>query len=420
MQAGEGEGLLTDSTTGDNNDLLINASDSEIQNILKNIGVLQLDFWPKFGGGPAYKINLYELLNKNHCPVVMFFGGDDLTAYELSSRNLPFNSSTIPGSKLSIKRTNNRQAGAKEWGKILVVAREAEAICRKNNIQIIHCHSPLEVHIAKLVAKKIPIKIVVTVHSGGDLSPWSLNRVHGAIGVNHTITHTIMKTNKSTAGYNIKKIAWVAPFVDEQRFLHYQPSMTRTNFFKEIYNIHIKNVPIITSVSNFYPCKNQAVLIKAVANLIITKKRPVELILAGLGSQLETCRSLAHELGIQDYVHFVGNTNKIPDLLFHSDIKVMASSEDAFPIAVMEAACMNKPVIGTYGTGMIHMIKHEKTGLLFDHKSPDALVHSIERYLDNPDFAHACAKNLYNHWKCNFSSNASLRKLVAVYLDCLK
>lgn len=388
------------------NPLLKTVSPSEVQELISNMRVLQMYTNLGFGGARMYKLNLYKLLRENGCSIFMLFGEDKKTASDFESQQLPHYLWDTPA--------NNED----ECDRILSLAAAIETVCRKENIQIVHCHLPDEVYAAKIVARTLPIKIVATLHGNKQYLRRRLKNIHGAIGVNAEIT-TLLQQSDHQRKLGIKNIEWIAPFINEDLFLNYQPGLSRTEFFKNEFGIDIKNEPIITNVSNFYPCKNQKAIIHAAAALVHQKKRPIHVMLAGVGKCMQESQELARKLQVENYVHFLGYTNKIPDLLFHSDIKVMASLEDSFPLAVMEAACMQKPVIGTLGTGMIHMIQHGKSGLLFNPKSPRALVSLIEKYLDNPPFAQECARNIHAHWKNNFSSDACLKKLASVYVNSI-
>jgi glycosyltransferase involved in cell wall biosynthesis len=107
--------------------------------------------------------------------------------------------------------------------------------------------------------------------------------------------------------------------------------------------------------------------------------------------------------------------NTIPELLLHSDIKVLPSKKDPHPISIMEASLLKKPVIGANKTGMIYEIKHQETGLLFENNNLQSLVEHIEELLENPQLCKIYGNNGYHFIKNKMAPKKTITHLETFY-----
>lgn len=137
--------------------------------------------------------------------------------------------------------------------------------------------------------------------------------------------------------------------------------------------------------------------------------------LAGSGVQQAYLENLSIELKLDQHVHFLGFYNNIPALLHHTDIMVLSSTKEAFPIVYLETGLMKKPAIGANQSGAEHCIIHEQTGLLFENNNTESLVEKLERLIDDQMLAESLGANAYEHVMRNFHPESSLKKHVTLY-----
>ena len=286
-------------------------------------------------------------------------------------------------------------------------------ICKKDKIQIIHCNIHRETLAAKKVAKKFPVKVILTRHSPQNVKFKYLKNLDGFIGVNPEIAK--IGDNKNL---NIKRVEFIPPLYEEEKFLNFTPKENKKDFFKNNFNIEIKNIPIISMIANMpknINHKNHPMLLKAIHKLIHEKKLIVEIMLAGEGPLENYLKGLAKFLKIENYTHFLGFSDKIPELLYHSDIKVLTSKEEGLPIVLFESALLKKSLIGGKGTNLTNVIKHEQTGLLFEQDNVDDLVKQIERLLKDIHLRKKLGENACNFVKKHFLAETSFYKYENFY-----
>jgi glycosyltransferase involved in cell wall biosynthesis len=140
---------------------------------------------------------------------------------------------------------------------------------------------------------------------------------------------------------------------------------------------------------------------------------------AGDGTRRQDVQALVNRLHLQNYVHFLGYTTCIPELLYYTDIKVLAGEKEGFGIALLEAAFMKKPLVGTRGTGMESIIKHEKTGLLFRRGDDEDLALQLKCLIDNPTFRKQLGQEAYAFALSNYSTERCLYNTLAFYTRVL-
>lgn len=137
---------------------------------------------------------------------------------------------------------------------------------------------------------------------------------------------------------------------------------------------------VIACVANLIPYKGHADLIDALAR--IPREPAWELWCAGrddgIGAALE---ARAQAAGIGDRVKLLGTRDDVPDLLAAADLAVLASHEEGFPNAVLEAMAARRAVIGTQAGGIPEAIEDGKTGLIVPPRDPAALGVALTRLI---------------------------------------
>ena len=107
---------------------------------------------------------------------------------------------------------------------------------------------------------------------------------------------------------------------------------------------------VLALVGRFYAVKGQEEMIRMMP-AIAARCPDVVLILVGDGPCRAACESLAAQLNIQSHLRFLGQRGDVADLLEASDLVVMPSQNEGFPLAVIEALAIGRPVVGLTSAG---------------------------------------------------------------------
>jgi hypothetical protein len=120
------------------------------------------------------------------------------------------------------------------------------------------------------------------------------------------------------------------------------------------------------------------------------RRRPdVVLGLAGEGPESAAIEAQARDLGVADRVKLLGYRRDVPTLLRASFALALPSEREGLPRSLMEASCMERPVLATRIRGVTELVHDGVTGFLHDVGDVPALAEAIRRLVDAPERAAA-------------------------------
>jgi N-acetyl-alpha-D-glucosaminyl L-malate synthase BshA len=129
---------------------------------------------------------------------------------------------------------------------------------------------------------------------------------------------------------------------------------------------------ILMHLSNFRPVKRVVDVVKVFARVV--REVPAQLVLVGDGPDRSSAEWLAHDLQIQDKVHFMGKQERVNELLPLADLMLMPSELESFGLAALEAMACKVPAIATGVGGVPELIDDGETGLLYPVGDVDAMA----------------------------------------------
>lgn len=120
---------------------------------------------------------------------------------------------------------------------------------------------------------------------------------------------------------------------------------------------------ILMHLSNFRPVKRVVDTVRIFADVV--REIPARLVLVGDGPDRSAAEWLAHDLGIQSKVNFMGKQERVNELLPLADILLMPSELESFGLVALEAMACKVPSIATGVGGVPELIDDGVTGLLY-------------------------------------------------------
>ncbi|MFW5637072.1 MAG: glycosyltransferase [Thermodesulfobacteriota bacterium] len=105
-------------------------------------------------------------------------------------------------------------------------------------------------------------------------------------------------------------------------------------------------------------------LLHALAEL--TKVIPaIKLVLVGTGVDFDKTRALAHRLGLDEQVMFLGFRRDVPEILPIADVGVSTSRHEGLGLGVAEQMMCGVPVVASLDKGHAELVDHESNGYLY-------------------------------------------------------
>lgn len=125
------------------------------------------------------------------------------------------------------------------------------------------------------------------------------------------------------------------------------------------------NAFVCLYAAEFSKRKNHAFLITAIAPLLRTNPAWY-LVLAGTGTTLSDCKTLAHMLGLSSQIIFPGFVSPIRPLIASCNAVISVSKSEGLPFNIMEAMSEKKPILASNVKGNNDLIQDGETGFLFE------------------------------------------------------
>lgn len=115
--------------------------------------------------------------------------------------------------------------------------------------------------------------------------------------------------------------------------------------------------------------------------------RSISLTIVGEGPYRAELESISLKLRLDEQVTFVGARNpiEIPALLAEHDCLIMSSYSEGRPNVVIEAMAAARAVIATSLPGVVELVEHDFSGIIFNPKDIHALRDAILKLQNHPD-----------------------------------
>jgi N-acetyl-alpha-D-glucosaminyl L-malate synthase BshA len=174
---------------------------------------------------------------------------------------------------------------------------------------------------------------------------------------------------------------------------------------------------ILMHLSNFRPVKRVVDVVKTFAQ--VAREVPAVLVLVGDGPDRSAAEWLAHDLGIQARVHFLGKQDRVNELLPLADLMLMPSQLESFGLAALEAMACKVPAIATRVGGVPELIDHGETGLLYEVGDVDGMAKGAIELLTDRDRLQQMRESARRTAQKRFCSTLVLPQYVSYYESVL-
>ncbi len=239
-------------------------------------------------------------------------------------------------------------------------------VVRYENLDVLHVHYAIPHAISGYLAREIltpirPLKLITTLH-GTDITLVGLEPSYHPI-----VKFSLEKSDIVTAVSGDLREKTRQNFGPDLP-IHVIPNFVDTTLYKPescqplSRQLRKEGEFILMHVSNFRPVKRVSDCVRILAE--VREKVSAKLVLVGDGPERAEAERLARELGIAEYVVFLGKQSALPEILSIADIFLLPSQQEAFGLSALEAMSCGVPVVATNIGGIPEVVSHGETGYI--------------------------------------------------------
>jgi len=263
----------------------------------------------------------------------------------------------------------------------LALASRMAEVAEFCSLDLLHVHYAIPHSVSALLARQMlaargqKLPFVTTLH-GTDITLVGLDRSYLPI-----TRYAIQESDGVTSISDYLRAETVKHF-DVTRPIEVIPNFVNCNVYKPFddegkraearLRLAAPDEAILMHLSNFRPVKRVVDVVKIFAQVV--REVPAQLVLVGDGPERSAAEWLAHDLGIQCRVHFLGKQERVNELLPLADLMLMPSELESFGLAALEAMACKVPAIATRVGGVPELIDDGVTGLLYEVGDVDAMA----------------------------------------------
>ncbi len=158
-------------------------------------------------------------------------------------------------------------------------------------------------------------------------------------------------------------------------------------------------------------------LIHAIGKLKNTNKN-FEVRLVGIGLNQDYFKKLVTRLNLTEYIKFLGkkSRNEIIDCFYESDVFILPSLHEGFPLTLLEAWAAELPVIITNVGGISKICTNKEDALVVPPKNSEAITEAMLELIKNKNLREKLGKNGKKLVEEKYSLGKVVKKILSVYL----
>lgn len=201
--------------------------------------------------------------------------------------------------------------------------------------------------------------------------------------------------------------------IDINKFGEYVNGMDRDGLRK---SFGFESDEILTvSVAGFKKQKGHKYIIDSIYYLKNNCNLDVKCLFVGQGPLLDEMKTKVEQLKLLNNIFFLGHREDVHDVLYMSDIFLLASLWEGLPKSLLEAMSLGLPCIATNVEGNSDVLSDGVDGVLIRPEDSRSITEAIIRLVDNPKEKEQIALNATKSIK-RFSVEESVKELENIYI----
>lgn len=316
--------------------------------------VLHVNAGNEYGGGLFHILSLFNGINQIEMDLLVFEEG--------------------PVAEMARKEGINVYVIPQKSRYDLTILSKLNSFIHQNQYMVVHTHGPRANLFVSLLKNKIKAHWVMTVHSDPTLD-FKERGVKGRLFEKLNL-RTLKKPDHLIAVSNEIRNILISNGVYSNRIsvVHNGRAFSNAEAVTKPDRGHFS----IITVGRLEWVKGHQYLLQALSEV---KKTNLFLKICGTGQEEDRLKRLAEELGLSEKVDFLGwiDPEEVSEQIVQSDILVLPSLSESFPLVALEAGEKQVPVIATEVGDVREMIPNPTLGWLVPKENPNAIAEALEK-----------------------------------------
>ncbi|MBU1317973.1 MAG: N-acetyl-alpha-D-glucosaminyl L-malate synthase BshA [candidate division Zixibacteria bacterium] len=302
----------------------------------------------------------------------------------------------------------------------LALAAKLAEVAKTWTLDLLHAHYAIPhatcCYIAKQMLADPHLKVITTLHGtditlvGSDksfygITKFSIESSDGVTCVSNYLKQEVCKEFQICAEPRV-----IYNFIDVDK---YKPN--GCSDFRQ--KLTARGEKVIIHMSNFRPLKR----IKDVIDVfrLIRAGMPSKLLLIGEGPEITSARDRVAQYHLTDDVLFLGNQDKVEDILTVGDLFLLPSEHESFGLAALEALACGVPVIGTSHTGIPELVDDGKSGYVLELGDTETMAIRGLELLSDPEMHRQFSEHARKSVTTRFEKSMIVKQYESFYQEVM-
>lgn len=308
--------------------------------------------------------------------------------------------------------------------KNLTAYKQVLSLIKNENIDFIHCNTPVGGMVGRIAGKKCKVKkIIYQVHGfhfyqGAPKKNWLiyyfvekfLARFTDAIITINSEDFEAAKKFRLKEGGKVYYVHGVGITLSDFEGLSQKREEKRAEL-----QLNDTDVALI-SAGDLILRKNYATAIRAIAKC---ENPSLHYFICGKGPEKENLEALARELSVEKQIHFLGFRADVKELMAASDIFLFSTLQEGLPRSMMEAMASGLPCVASEIRGNVDLIENGKNGYLCPATDDSAFSKAIENLANSPELRLKISKENLEKIK-QYDVSVVEKEIKEIYEEVLK
>jgi len=295
---------------------------------------------------------------------------------------------------------------------------------RENNVEVIHCNTPVGGLVGRLCGRKNKVKKVIYTAHG-------FHFYKGAPLFNRTIlkwaemimahwTDAIITMNRedyeAAQKFRLRKggkvyfVNGVGITLKDFEGLSHLRQQKRQELGVSDEDI------VLISMGDLVPRKNYGAAIRAIAKAADPR---LQYMICGRGPELENLQNLAKELGVEKQIHFLGFRTDVKELLTGADIFLFTTRQEGLPRSMMEAMASGLPCVASKIRGNVDLIENGVNGFVCPTDDVEGYAEAIAKITADSELRETMRQNNLEKIK-QYDVTVVEQQIRQIYAEVLK